>query len=77
MGTKKGESQLRLNYYPKISEDFEIKQDQIRCGEHTDYGGVSILFQDDCGGLEVQLSVYFQLFFWERLYKVLEVTGMI
>lgn len=53
MGTKKGMTALRLNYYPKIKGNIEVKQNQIRCGEHTDYGGVSILFQDDCGGLEV------------------------
>jgi isopenicillin N synthase-like dioxygenase len=25
----------------------------IRCGEHTDYGSMTLLFQDDVGGLEV------------------------
>ena len=26
----------------------------IRCGEHSDYGTVTFLFQDDLGGLEVK-----------------------
>jgi len=30
-----------------------IKPNQIRLGEHTDYGSVSLLFQRDVGGLEV------------------------
>jgi len=25
-----------------------------RCGEHTDYGGLTLLYQDSCGGLEIQ-----------------------
>ncbi|XP_031574827.1 2-oxoglutarate-dependent dioxygenase ecdK-like isoform X2 [Actinia tenebrosa] len=54
MGTQKGMTALRLNFYPKLKGDIDVKPEQIRCGEHTDYGGVSILFQDECGGLEVQ-----------------------
>ena len=26
----------------------------IRCGEHSDYGTVTFLFQDEMGGLEVR-----------------------
>ena len=45
---------LRFNYYPRITDFEHIKPGQIRCGEHTDYGGITLLFQDDAGGLEVR-----------------------
>ncbi len=31
----------------------EMKPGQLRCGEHSDYGSITLLFQDDAGGLEV------------------------
>jgi len=33
----------------------DIKPDQIRLGEHTDYGSLTLLFQRDVGGLQVVL----------------------
>ena len=54
MGTSEGGTQLRYNYYPMISDLSKIKPGQIRCGEHTDYGGITLLFQDDVGGLQVR-----------------------
>lgn len=48
-----GTALLRFNYYPRITDLGHIKPGQIRCGEHTDYGGITLLFQDDAGGLEV------------------------
>ena len=36
-----------------ITDPSQIKPGQIRCGEHTDYGGITLLIQDDAGGLEV------------------------
>jgi len=27
----------------------------VRCGEHSDYGSITLLFQDDAGGLEVDI----------------------
>ena len=31
----------------------EIKEGQVRCGEHSDYAILTLLFQDLIGGLEV------------------------
>lgn len=53
VGTQWGTALLRFNYYPRITDFEHIKPGQIRCGEHTDYGGITLLFQDDAGGLEV------------------------
>jgi hypothetical protein len=36
----------------------EIKEGQVRCGEHSDYGTLTLLFQDLIGGLEVNMSLY-------------------
>ncbi|CAH1799524.1 unnamed protein product, partial [Owenia fusiformis] len=44
---------MRSLYYNPLPEDFIPKADQVRCGEHSDYGSITLLFQDDVGGLEV------------------------
>lgn len=54
MGTSKGAVQLRYNYYPRIEDFGRVKPGQIRCGEHTDYGAITVLFQDENEGLEVK-----------------------
>ncbi|KAJ3882819.1 hypothetical protein F5051DRAFT_435685 [Lentinula edodes] len=43
------ENQLRLLHYPGVFESGE----RGRIGAHTDFGTGTLLFQDDCGGLEV------------------------
>lgn len=48
-------SAFRTIYYPKIGDD--IAANTVRCGEHSDYGILTILFQDDVGGLQV-LKLY-------------------
>jgi len=58
MGTSLGGCQLRYNYYPMIPDINKVKPRQIRCGEHTDYGGITLLIQDDAGGLEVSNIKY-------------------
>lgn len=42
---------LRYLHYPVI--DGEIAADQLGAGAHTDYGTLTLLFQDDVGGLQV------------------------
>lgn len=41
-----GECTLRLAFYPKLSHDSDIPTGQLRYGEHTDYTGFTILWQD-------------------------------
>ncbi len=42
---------LRLLHYPPIEQI--PKPQQVRAGEHSDYGSFTLLFQDEVGGLEV------------------------
>lgn len=53
VGTSKCQTTLRTLYYPSLA-DIEVKEDQVRCGEHSDYGGITLLFQDSQAGLEVR-----------------------
>ncbi|MBD2359444.1 isopenicillin N synthase family oxygenase [Tolypothrix sp. FACHB-123] len=45
---------LRLLHYPPLATT--PKQGQVRAGEHSDYGSMTLLFQDNIGGLEVQTT---------------------
>ncbi|CAE6441104.1 unnamed protein product [Rhizoctonia solani] len=45
---------LRLLSYPPISREALLKEGQARAGAHSDYGTLTLLFQDQVGGLEVQ-----------------------
>ncbi|CAG7642587.1 unnamed protein product [Allacma fusca] len=47
---------LRTHWYPSINKDITIPSNSVRCGEHTDYGVCTLLFQDSMGGLEVRNS---------------------
>ncbi|XP_013412115.1 probable 2-oxoglutarate-dependent dioxygenase DIN11 isoform X2 [Lingula anatina] len=44
---------LRTLHYPPVKVN-ELKEGQLRLGEHSDYGSITLLFQDDVGGLEVE-----------------------
>ena len=48
---------MRMLYYPCV--DATPSPQQQRCGEHTDYGTLTLLYQDNVGGLEV--NDYFDL----------------
>lgn len=43
---------LRLLHYPPLNQ--APKAGQVRAGEHSDYGSITLLFQDAIGGLEVK-----------------------
>ncbi|XP_006815980.1 uncharacterized protein LOC102806160 [Saccoglossus kowalevskii] len=53
-GTTENKTALRLAWYPAIADGEDIKKDQVRCGEHSDYGSITLLLQDDLGGLQAQ-----------------------
>ncbi|MCJ8280752.1 MAG: isopenicillin N synthase family oxygenase [Rivularia sp. ALOHA_DT_140] len=45
---------LRILHYPALQQ--QPKPNQIRAGEHSDYGSITLLFQDDIVGLEIQTA---------------------
>lgn len=45
---------VRLLHYPPLGSD--IADDLLGCGAHTDWGFITLLLQDDCGGLEVETA---------------------
>lgn len=51
---RNGDNSLRLLHYPAVSKSvFEQSKQQMRAGEHSDYGSITLLFQDQRGGLQV------------------------
>lgn len=46
-------STLRSLYYPPVKSE-SVKEGQLRCGEHSDYGSITLVFQSHEGGLQVQ-----------------------
>ncbi|KAF7654879.1 hypothetical protein LDENG_00063660 [Lucifuga dentata] len=52
IGSDVNASTLRSLYYPPVDSQ-KAKEGQLRCGEHSDYGSITLLFQDNNGGLQV------------------------
>jgi isopenicillin N synthase-like dioxygenase len=53
--TDLGDNTLRLLHYPPAPKAvFKSNKLQVRAGEHTDYGSITLLFQDERGGLQVK-----------------------
>ncbi|OAK95623.1 Clavaminate synthase-like protein [Phaeosphaeriaceae sp. SRC1lsM3a] len=55
--TDGGDNTLRLLHYPGVEKKIFKREDgqlQVRAGEHSDYGSITLLFQDIRGGLQVR-----------------------
>ncbi|KAL2059081.1 hypothetical protein ABVK25_000373 [Lepraria finkii] len=47
-------NQLRLLHYPPVPAADIEKQLSTRMSAHSDWGSITMLFQDDCGGLQIE-----------------------
>ncbi|OQV26185.1 hypothetical protein BV898_00305 [Hypsibius exemplaris] len=47
---------LRIHNYPAHALNEADAENLTRCGAHTDYGTLTVLYQDDVGGLEVETT---------------------
>jgi isopenicillin N synthase-like dioxygenase len=45
---------VRLLHYPPMGGP--VAPDLLGCGAHTDWGFITLLLQDDCGGLEIETA---------------------
>ncbi|XP_070687439.1 uncharacterized protein [Pempheris klunzingeri] len=52
VGTDQNGTTLRSLYYPPVDSE-KAKEGQLRCGEHSDYGSITLLFQGS-EGLQVR-----------------------
>lgn len=48
------DNQLRLLHYPSVPVKRLEQEEVTRIGAHSDYGSITLLFQDNAGGLEVE-----------------------
>ncbi|KAJ7930948.1 thymine dioxygenase [Mycena leptocephala] len=48
------DNQLRLLHYPSVLREALENETIARIGEHSDFGSITLLLQDDVGGLEVE-----------------------
>uniref|UniRef100_A0A8C3ANE2 Si:dkey-10o6.2 n=1 Tax=Cyclopterus lumpus TaxID=8103 RepID=A0A8C3ANE2_CYCLU len=56
IGTEGNNTTLRPLYYPPVNHE-KVKEEQLRCGEHSDYGSITLLFSCS-GGLQVNTMNY-------------------
>ncbi|XP_055356093.1 uncharacterized protein LOC129601330 [Paramacrobiotus metropolitanus] len=54
VGQRGNPTTLRTLWYPPVDGDAGAKDHFTRCGTHSDYGTLTLLYQDDVGGLEVE-----------------------
>ncbi|CAL8263155.1 unnamed protein product [Merluccius merluccius] len=52
IGSDENGTTLRTLYYPPVNSAL-VKEGQLRCGEHSDYGSITLVFQSHEGGLQV------------------------
>ncbi|XP_073706260.1 uncharacterized protein [Garra rufa] len=53
IGSDLNKTTLRTLYYPPVNSTC-AKENQVRCGEHSDYGSITLLFQSKKDGLQVR-----------------------
>lgn len=53
MGYNDNSTVLRFCYYPAVEDISKLTPGQLRCCEHTDFGSLTLLFNDDKSGLQV------------------------
>ena len=70
-GTQDNATSLRLLYYPFNKN---LKAGQVRLGQHTDYGTITLLFQNQVGGLEVGLRCSIYIPFSGGRFQILKFT---
>ena len=61
----KNPSLFRTTYYPELKQPPSLNQ--FRISEHTDFGTFTMLFQDDCGGLEVGAVIYLYIYLFTTI----------
>ncbi|XP_064169757.1 uncharacterized protein si:dkey-10o6.2 [Anguilla rostrata] len=52
VGEEQNGTTLRLLHYPPVRPE-SVKEGQVRCGEHSDFGTITMVFQGPGGGLQV------------------------
>lgn len=56
--TRRADNTLRLLHYPRVRKstfaNTAAGSEKVRAGAHTDFGSLTLLFQDAAGGLQVQ-----------------------
>ncbi|KAJ8252724.1 hypothetical protein COCON_G00220360 [Conger conger] len=50
-GGEQNRTTLRLLYYPPVQTEC-VQEGQVRCGEHSDFGTITLVFQGPGGGLQ-------------------------